>query len=68
MKKTVLFLACSFALTVIFYEIADYLMPGSPSEAMTFLLAGIAMVLVWLAQCFIRIGRGKKDGVHTLVR
>lgn len=68
MKKTVIFLVCSAALTLAFYEVADYLTPGSPSEAMTILLAGIAMVLVWLVQCFIRVGRGKKGGARTLVR
>lgn len=69
MKKAVIFLVCSAALTLVFYEVADYLTPGSPSEAMTILLAGMAMVLVWLVQCFIRVGRGKKSSdAHTLVR
>ena len=66
MKKIAIFLACSLALTVVLYEIADYLTPGSPSEEMTLLLAGIAMVLVWVAQCCIRISRMKKDSVHAV--
>ncbi|HYK36062.1 hypothetical protein [Alloacidobacterium sp.] len=66
MKKAVIFLICSAALTLILYEVADYLTPGSPSEAMTILLAGIAIVLVWLVQCFIRVGRGKKDSAHAV--
>ncbi len=67
MKKIVIFLACSLALTLVLYEIADYLTPGSPSEEMTLLLAGIAMVLVWVVQCFIRLSRlSKKDGAHAL--
>jgi membrane protein YdbS with pleckstrin-like domain len=61
MKNIVIFLACSIALTVVLYEIADYLTPGSPSEEMTFLLAVIAMVLVWLVHCAIRVSRHKKD-------
>jgi hypothetical protein len=60
MKKILIFLAFSFAFTVVFYEIADYLIPGSPSEEMTFLLAILAMVLVWIVQCCIRISRTKK--------
>ena len=59
-KKTVIFLACSLALTLVFYEIADYLVPGSPSEGMTLLLAILAMVLVWVVQCSIRVSRAKK--------
>jgi len=61
MKKTVIFLACSIALTLVFYEIVDYLTPGSPSEGLTFLLAGIAVVLVWVVQCCIRVSRMKKS-------
>lgn len=59
-KKTVIFLGCSLALTLVFYEIADYLVPGSPSEEMTLLLAILAMVLVWVVQCTIRVSRPKK--------
>ena len=66
MKKIAIFLACSLALTVVLYEIADYLTPGSPSEEMTLLLAVIAVVLVWVAQCCIRLMRAKKDGVHAV--
>lgn len=66
MKKIVVFLVCSIALTLAFYQIADYLIPGSPSTEMTILLAGIAMVLVWLAQCAIRMSRSKKDGAHAV--
>lgn len=66
MKKIVIFLAYSLALTLVLYEIADYLTPGSPSEGMTLLLAGIAIVLVWVAQCSIRITRPKKDGAQTV--
>jgi len=60
MKKILIFLVCSFALTVVFYEIADYFVPGSPSEEMTLMLAVLAMVLVWVAHCCIRISRTKK--------
>ncbi len=64
MKKTAIFLLCSIALTLIFYEIADYLTPGSPSDGITLLLAGMAVVLVWVVQCFIRVSRPKKDSAH----
>ncbi len=64
MKRAAIFLACSIALTLVFYEVADYLTPGSPSEEMTLLLAGIAMVLVWIVQCFIRVSRPKKNNAH----
>ncbi|HTZ89986.1 MAG TPA: hypothetical protein VMA71_06585 [Alloacidobacterium sp.] len=68
MKKTVAFLACSIALTLVFYLLADYLLPGpSPSATMVLLFAGIAMVLVWLVQCFVRVSRAKKGGAHTVV-
>lgn len=66
MKKIVIFLAYSLALTFVLYEIADYLTPGSPSEEMTFLLAGIAMVLVWVVQGFIRLSRMKKGSAHAV--
>lgn len=66
MKKIGIFLACSLALTLVLYEIVDYLTPGSPSEGMTLLLAGIAMVLVWVVQCFIRLSRMKKDSAHAV--
>lgn len=66
MKKAVIFIVCSAALTFALYEVADYLTPGSPSEAMTILLAGIAIVLVWLVQCFVRVGRGKKNDAHAV--
>lgn len=66
MKKTAIFLACSFALTVVFYEIADYLIPGSPSAEMTLLLAGLAVVLVWVVQCFVRFSRVKKHGAPAV--
>ena len=60
MKKVLIFFVFSFVLTVVFYEIADYLTPGSPSEEMTLLLAILAMVLVWIVQCLIRVSRTKK--------
>jgi hypothetical protein len=66
MKKAVIFFACGIALTLIFYEIADYLTPGSPSAEMTLLLAGMAFVLVWLAHCIIRVSRTKKDGAPVV--
>ena len=66
MKKIAIFLACSIALTLVFYEIADYLVPGSPSEEMTFLLAVIAFVLVWVVQSCIRVSRVKKDGAPAV--
>jgi hypothetical protein len=66
MKKIAIFLACSIALTLVFYEIADYLVPGSPSEEMTFLLAVIAVVLVWVVQSCIRVSRVKKDGAPAV--
>jgi hypothetical protein len=66
MKKSIVFLACSIALTLVLYEIADYFIPGSPSAEMTILLAGIAMVLVWLVQCAIRMSRPKKDGAPVV--
>jgi uncharacterized membrane protein len=66
MKKTIIFLVCSFALTLVLYEIADYLTPGSPSAEMTLLLAGIAMVVVWLVQCGIRVSRPKKRGAPAV--
>jgi uncharacterized protein YhhL (DUF1145 family) len=61
MKNLFIFLACSVALSVVLYEIADYLTPGSPSAEMTILLTIIALVLVWLAQCAVRVSRHKKD-------
>jgi hypothetical protein len=66
MKKIAIFLASSIVLTLVFYEIADYLVPGSPSEEMTFLLAVIAMVLVWVVQCGIRVSRVKKDSAQAV--
>ena len=69
MKKIIIFLACSLALTIVLYEIVDYLTPGSPSAEMTLLLAGIAMVMVWLVQCAMRMSRLKKAGAqHTFHR
>jgi hypothetical protein len=66
MKNIVIYLACSLALALIFYEIADYLTPGSPSLEVTLLLTGLAMVLVWVVQCSIRVSRSKKDGAHAV--
>ena len=66
MKKVGIFLACSLALTVVLYEIADYLTPGSPSAEMTLALAGLAMALVWVAQCSISISRPKKNNATTV--
>jgi hypothetical protein len=66
MKNIAIFLVCSIALTLVLYEIADYMVPGSPSEEMTFLLAVIAMVVVWLVQCCIRISRHKKQGAPAV--
>lgn len=66
MKNIAIFLVCSVALTVVLYEIADYMVPGSPSAEMTFLLAVIAVVLVWLGHCAFRISRTKKDGAHAV--
>jgi hypothetical protein len=72
MKKTVVFLGCSVALTLVFYLLADYLLPPPPPSApMMLLFAGIAMVLVWLVQCGIRSSRlkeiSKKKDVHTVL-
>ena len=66
MKNIVIFLVCSIALTLVLYEIADYLVPGSPSDGMTLLLGVIAIVLVWVAQCCIRVSRHKKDSAHAV--
>jgi len=66
MKSLIIFVVWSIALTLVFYEIADYLTPGSPSAEVTLLLAGIAVVLVWLVQCAIRMIRTKKDGAHAV--
>jgi hypothetical protein len=66
MKNIVIFLVCSLALTLVLYEIADYLIPGSPSEEMTLMLAVMAMVLIWLVQCAIRVSRHKKDSAHAV--
>ena len=69
MKTTVVFLASSVALTLAFYMLADYLLPGpAPSTPMVVLFAGIAMVIVWLTRCVvhsIRQGRTKKDSAPT---
>ncbi|WP_158752384.1 hypothetical protein [Acidobacterium sp. S8] len=66
MKKTGVFIACSVALTLLFYLLADYLLPPPPPSApMMLLFAGIAMVLVWLAQCCVRANGNKKDNAHT---
>ena len=69
MKTTGTFLACSVALTLVFYLLADYLLPGPPpSAAMVLLFAGFAMVLVWLARTAIqsiRNSRAKKNKAHT---
>lgn len=66
MKKTGVFIACSVALTLVFYLLADYLLPPPPPSApMMLLFAGIAMVLVWLAQCCVRPNGNKKGNAHT---
>ncbi|QNI31500.1 hypothetical protein H7849_20860 [Alloacidobacterium dinghuense] len=67
MKKLAIFLGSSLVLTLVLYEIVDYLTPGSPSAEMTLLLAGIAMVLVWVAQCAISMNRRtKKSGAPVV--
>jgi hypothetical protein len=71
MKTTVAFLACSVALTLVFYMLDVYLLPGPPpSAAMVVLFAGVAMVLVWLARSAIqgiRNSRAKKNNAHKAV-
>lgn len=48
MKKTSGFIACSIALTVLFYMLAYYLLPPPPpSAAMVLLFAAVAMVITW---------------------
>ncbi len=67
MKKTVIFLACSIGLTLVFYLLADYLLPPPPpSTEMMLLFGGIAMVLVWMGQCFVRISRPKKSDAPVM--
>ena len=67
MKSLIIFVVCSVALTLILYEIADYLTPGSPSAEVTLLLAGMAVVLVWLGHCAIGMSRrAKKNDVHVV--
>lgn len=66
MKRLIIFVAWSIALSFVFYEIADFLTPGSPSAEVTLLLAGMAVVLVWLGHCAFRMSRTKKDGAHAM--
>jgi len=66
MKNIAIFFACSLALALVFYEIADYLTPGSPSAEVTLMLIGLAVVLVWVVQCGIRVSRPKKNGAHAV--
>lgn len=47
MKKTPAFLACSIALTLLFYMLAYYLLHFSPTAPLVLLFAAVAMVITW---------------------
>jgi hypothetical protein len=67
MKRSAVFLACSIALTLLFYLLAYFfLSPLPPSAPMTLLFAGIAMVLVWVVQMCIHCLRSGKPNTHTV--
>ena len=66
MKRPTVFLACSIALTLLFYLLADFFLPPPPPSAPVMLLfAGIAMVLVWVVQMCIHCLRAGKQNTHT---
>jgi|HubBroStandDraft_2_1064218.scaffolds.fasta_scaffold132300_1 hypothetical protein len=66
MKRSAVFLACSIALTLLFYLLAYFfLSPPLPSTPMTLLFAGIAMVLVWVVQMCVHCLRSGKQNTHT---
>jgi FlaA1/EpsC-like NDP-sugar epimerase len=67
MKRSAVFLACSIALTLLFYLLAYFLLsPPQPTTAMTLLFAGIAMALVWVVQMCIHCLRSGKQNTHTV--
>jgi uncharacterized membrane protein len=69
MKQSAVFLACSVALTLLFYLLAYFfLSPPQPTTAMTLLFAGIAMALVWVVQMGIHCLRSRsgKQSTHTV--
>lgn len=66
MKRSAVFLACSIALTLLFYLLADFFLPPPPPSAPVMLLfAGIAMVLVWVVQMCIHCLRSGKPNTHA---
>jgi zinc transporter ZupT len=66
MKRSAVFLACSIALTLLFYLLADvFLPPPPPSAPVMLLFAGIAMVLVWVVQMCVHCLRSGKQNTHT---
>jgi hypothetical protein len=71
MKRSAVFLACSIALTLLFYLLAYFFLPPPPpSAALMLLFAGIAMVLVWVAQMSVhclRSGRRNTDAAKLLL-
>ncbi len=67
MKRSAVFLACSIALTLLFYLLAYFfLSPPPPSVPMTLLFAGIAMALVWVVQMCIHCLRSGKQNTQTV--
>jgi hypothetical protein len=67
MKRSAVFLACSVALTLLFYLLAYFFLPPPPpSAAMMLLFAGIAMALVWVAQMCVQCLRSGKQSTHTV--
>ena len=67
MKRSAVFLACSIALTLLFYLLASFFLPPPPPSAPVMLLfAGIAMVLVWVVQMCIHCLRSGKPNTHTV--
>jgi hypothetical protein len=62
MKKAPGFIACSIALTVLFYMLAYYLLPPAPTAGMVLLFAAVAMVIVWAVGAGIKKLRARKAG------
>jgi hypothetical protein len=63
MKKAPWFIACSIALTVLFYMLAYYLLPPpAPTAGMVLLFAAIAMVIVWAVGVGIKKWRAGRAG------